>query len=29
VPLQGVGDDQGIDFHDVRNIAGFIPQGEH
>ena len=28
MPLQAVGVDQGIDFHDVRNITGFIPQGE-
>ena len=28
VPLQAVGVDQGIDFHDVHNITGFIPQGE-
>jgi hypothetical protein len=24
--LQAVGDDQGIRFHDVRNIAGYVPQ---
>lgn len=23
---QGVGDDQGVNFHDVRNITGYIPQ---